>query len=92
MTDTLQLDLSDDGLREMVAKQVRPIRHASGVPDEIAVELLRSVRDQAQAAERKKTLLWVANEIDSALSGALKSLTAKMVQHRDAAEEGAKDA
>jgi len=84
MTDTLQLDLSDDGLREMVAKQVRPIRHASGVPDEIAVELLRSVRDQARAAERKKTLLWVADQLDG------ERFWVEWL--RRAAEEGAKDA
>jgi len=62
--------------------------------DYMAAEIIacRKERDQARAAERKRTLLWVADEIDSALSGALKSLTAKMVQHREAAEEGGKDA
>jgi len=91
-TPTPQPDLSDEGLRHLVRMLV-----ACGCEEADCVHCnriygsIRSVRDQARATERKKTLLWVADEIDSALSGALKSLTAKMVQHRDATGEGGND-
>lgn len=55
-TPTPQPDLSDEGLIE-VARRINE-------EDNDAWEALKSVRDQARMAERKKTLLWVADQLD----------------------------
>jgi hypothetical protein len=51
------MDLSDEGL-----SQLAEAIFEMDIVD--AVKALRSIRDQARAAERKRTLLWVADQLD----------------------------
>jgi len=60
---TTQPDLSDKGLKHAAWETKRD-------PDSLFA-WVRSVRDQARAAERKRTLLWAADYLDSCAKTAI---------------------